>query len=276
MRMGMPSRTAARVAAYRLGFDRLQAPYGDPSADVALARDVAEYAGARASESMERYLRARTRFFDRMTVSAIDAGIDQVVAVGAGYDGRSLRYAKEGVRWWEVDHATTQTDKRARVERLGVDVGHVTFVAFDLENPGLAASLVESGFESRTPALFCCEGLTVYLSPNALARLLVELRTLAAPGARLCLSVGPRRAGETRETGETGEAGDVRDARVETGGGGGRSSSRLWSVLRDLGEPAVGVVDREVFSGLLVDSRWRIVETSDRLRRVGFIVASPD
>jgi len=33
--------TAQRVAAHRLTFDRLLAPYGDPAADEALARDVA-------------------------------------------------------------------------------------------------------------------------------------------------------------------------------------------------------------------------------------------
>ena len=40
--------------------------------------------------------------------------------VGAGYDGRALRYGGPGIRWWEVDRAGTQTDKRARLARLGI------------------------------------------------------------------------------------------------------------------------------------------------------------
>jgi Phosphotransferase enzyme family len=41
MREGRPSVTARRVAAYRLGFDRLAAGFGDPAADERLAADVA-------------------------------------------------------------------------------------------------------------------------------------------------------------------------------------------------------------------------------------------
>jgi len=63
---------------------------------------------------MHEYIRARTAFFDRVVVSAIDRGVAQVVIGGAGYDGRAFRYAKPGVRWFEVDHPATQADKRAR------------------------------------------------------------------------------------------------------------------------------------------------------------------
>jgi hypothetical protein len=41
MDSGAPSITAGRVAAHRLGFPRVPAPYGDPAADEALAADVA-------------------------------------------------------------------------------------------------------------------------------------------------------------------------------------------------------------------------------------------
>ncbi len=61
---------------------------------------------------MHEYLRARTAFFDQAVVDSIDSGVRQVVIGGAGYDGRALRYAKPGVRWFEVDHPSTQADKR--------------------------------------------------------------------------------------------------------------------------------------------------------------------
>ena len=41
MQDGQVSVTAQRVAAQRLTFDRVPAPYGDPAADDTLARDVA-------------------------------------------------------------------------------------------------------------------------------------------------------------------------------------------------------------------------------------------
>ena len=45
---------------------------------------------------MHEYLRARTAFFDRVVVNALDRGITQVVTGGAGYDGRAFRYAQPG------------------------------------------------------------------------------------------------------------------------------------------------------------------------------------
>ena len=86
MREGEPSVTAQHVAAHRLGFARAPTEYGDPEADQLLARDVAH--GALATSPMARYLAARTAFFDRVVVDAIDEGLTQLVAVGAGYDGR--------------------------------------------------------------------------------------------------------------------------------------------------------------------------------------------
>jgi len=69
--MKEPSSTARRVASYRLRFERVAAPYGDPSSDDRLARDVAGGEQFEPSPGMDRYLRARTAFFDRVVVGAI-------------------------------------------------------------------------------------------------------------------------------------------------------------------------------------------------------------
>src|SRR5579872_7279867 len=138
MREGMPSWTAQRVAGARLTYERVDAPYADPQADESLARDVAAGGSGGRDEQMDRYLRLRTAFFDRVVVNALEREVGQVVLVGAGYDGRALRYAKSGVAWFEVDHPDTQADKRSRLGRLGIDAPHVRYVAHDLETPGVA------------------------------------------------------------------------------------------------------------------------------------------
>ena len=125
-----PSPTARRVAAHRLDFTRVPAPYGDAAADEALAEDVA--GELRITEGgMHDYLAARTAFFDRTVVGALHQGVRQVVVGGAGYDGRALRYAKPGVRWFEVDHPATQADKRERLDRLGLPTPNVQSVPAD-------------------------------------------------------------------------------------------------------------------------------------------------
>ena len=246
-----PSETARRVAAYRLGFERLAAPIsGDPAADDHLAADVAAGIMVDRSGPMGRYLQARTTFFDRVTVNALSRQVAQIVIVGAGYDGRALRYQAPGVRWWEIDRPRTQGDKCARLARLAIAADHVTFLGLDLADGGVATALVGNGFEPDAPALFLAEGLIPYLDADTLRSVLCELRSLAAPRTRFALSL--RRSG----------ADPAERARFDAG-------------VAALGEPAIGSVTAENAEVLLSECRWRPVQLTERARAAGFIMASP-
>jgi methyltransferase (TIGR00027 family) len=253
MREGQPSLTAQRVAARRITFDRPTVPYGDAAADEALARDVAAQVPDVPSTIMTRYLRARTAFFDRVVLDAIERDVSQVVMLGAGYDGRALRYAKPAVRWWEVDHPDTQADKQARLDRLGIAAAHVTFVGHDLEEGGLATALTGSGFQPDDRSLFCCEGLAVYLETNALELMLSELRTLASPGTLLAISLST-----------SGDGDDTLDRRRQ-----------FQAAVATLGEPARTSLTPEEAADQFSRSRWRAVDVSERMLRAGFVVVAP-
>src|SRR5690349_11630138 len=135
------------------------------------------------------YLAARTAFFDRVVVRALEAGVTQVVIAAAGYDGRALRYAKPGVRWFEVDHPDTQRDKRDRLDRLEVVTDHITFVAADFAVDDVAQGLRDAGHEPSRTTLFLCEGVAVYLELDVLGALLHALRVCANDRSRLAISL---------------------------------------------------------------------------------------
>ena len=253
MRDGQPSATAQRVAAYRLGLERLPFPPGDPAADERLARDVAGALEFQPSERMGRYLRARTEFFDRAVLDALGRGARQLLAVGAGYDGRALRYAAPGVRWFEVDHPVTQRDKQARLARLGIAAPHVTFTGLDLREDGLAAALTASGWQPGAASLMLCEGVTVYLAEPVLRTLLGGLRAVAGEGSRLAVSFSI-----------TGDSAD-----------GGARRARFESAVRALGEPARNALTAGAASGLLGGAGWRVVEQPERARHAGLVLAAP-
>lgn len=181
--------TARRVAAYRLSFPRVEADFGRPDDDRRLHEDVA--GGIDAPETMmTRYLRARTAFFDRVVTRSIERGIPQVVSVGAGYDGRSLRYGRPEVHWFELDHPDTQADKRARLDRLGIDGGGTTFAAADFDVDDVAAVLLGAGHDPACPTLYTCEGVAGYLTHDVLTALLRSLRSTAAPHSLLAITIG--------------------------------------------------------------------------------------
>jgi len=240
------------VAAYRLGFDRLAPPIegGDPDADDRLAADVAAGVTVDRASRMCRYLQARTRFFDRVTVNALGRHVAQIVVIGAGYDARALRYRAPGVRWWEIDRPVTQDDKRSRLARLDVVTDGVTFVGLDLSDGEVAAALIRSGFEPDAPALYLVEGVVPYLETDTLREMLDDLRSLATPGTRLAISLG-RPGADLAER-----------ARFEAG-------------VAALGEPAVGSITIDDADVVLAGCHWRTVELTERSKAAGFVVAVP-
>lgn len=129
-------------------------------------------------------LATRTLIFDGELVDALDAGITQVVVVGAGYDSRAWRFARAGVRFFELDHPATQADKQRRAP-----VGGPTFVPFDLAAAGsVADALEQSGVDWRQPVVFLIEGVTMYLDAEEVDALLRALADATAPGSRLVVN----------------------------------------------------------------------------------------
>jgi methyltransferase (TIGR00027 family) len=129
------------------------------------------------------YIPCRTAYIDRAVREARDAGIDQVVVLGAGYDSRAWRLAGDGVRFYELDHPHTQQRKRALLDRVGGVPPAMAPV--DFESDDLGAALGAVGFDRSRPALWIWEGVTMFLSPRAVRETLGELRELAAPESRL-------------------------------------------------------------------------------------------
>jgi len=251
MEDGGPSQTAHRVAAYRLDFDRVPADYGDPAADQALTADVA--AGHRVQAGrMRDYLAARTTFFDRIVTGALGRGVRQVVVGAAGYDGRAFRYAKPGVRWFEVDHPATQRDKLRRLDRLGIVAPDVTFVEADFTRDPVADRLRTAGLDPEAPALFLLEGVAVYLEPAVLERVLGQFRQVAGPGSRLAISVSLSRPRD-----------DLARARFQ-------------AAVAALGEPARSTFEAGEAEALLARTGWYLAAEAagrDRLRTAGLLLA---
>jgi methyltransferase (TIGR00027 family) len=164
------------------------------------------------TDRLFRYIAARTRFFDDQTLSAIAGGAEQIVLVGAGYDGRALRFRSRGVRFFEVDHPATQADKRERVAALGADTAHLTLVPADFVTDDVAVALGAAGHARTAPSLFLCEGVLPYLPEEVTLALLRCLRSVAARGSRLAVDFALRGADGTVAAGEA--ALDQRVARV--------------------------------------------------------------
>jgi methyltransferase (TIGR00027 family) len=244
---GTASHTARSVAARRLEYERAPAPDGDPAADEALTSDVAD-GFTPGPGSMHEYIRARTAFFDRVVVTALDRGVKQVVNGGAGYDGRALRYAKPGVRWFEVDYPATQADKRERIARLGLATPGLSFIPADFTADPVAEPLLAAGLDPGRAALFLLEGVAVYLEQSAIERVLAEFRAVTPVSSVLAISVSI--AGATSQ-----------------------ARARFQERVAEIGEPARTVLTFDQADALLAAAGWKLRQQTDRQRVAGLLLA---
>ena len=111
------------------------------------------------------------------------------VNLGAGLDSRAYRVPGAAhARFFEVDHPSVLEVKKARLQRhLGDLPPHVRFVPLDFETLDLAAALAASGFDRGTRTLFLWEGVSQYVSREALHDTL-RFVGRSAPGSRLAFS----------------------------------------------------------------------------------------
>jgi methyltransferase (TIGR00027 family) len=247
VREGTASHTARSVAAHRLEYARAEAPYGNPEADEALTRDVAAGVAPKHNR-MHEYLRARTAFFDHVVVNAIDRGITQVVIGGAGYDGRAFRYARPGVRWFEVDHPATQADKRERVARLALDTTHLEFIPADFAIDPITEPLLAAGLDPALVTLILLEGVAVYLDLPVIERALAAFRRATPAESTLAISMSIHTT--------------TSDAR-----------RRFQERVASIGEPARSVLTDEQASDLLAAAGWELSQGPGRLRSAGLLLA---
>jgi methyltransferase (TIGR00027 family) len=184
------------------------------------------------------FLAARTCFFDDAVTAALDANVQQVVIVGAGYDSRAWRLGRPAVRFFEVDHPATQRDKRTRAP-----VGEgPTFVPADLRSDRLVRVLPAAGYEASKSVVYVVEGLTMYLGEDAVRTVLTDLATLAPPGSRLAVNF------------------------TVAGGGSVAMPSRAIAWLtrrmwRAWGEPTHRWVQPEALQDLLLETGWLLADS---------------
>jgi methyltransferase (TIGR00027 family) len=179
------SRTSQVVAVTRSGLSRRSSPNGDPDAQSRLCAGM----DVSPSDWLRPALAARTRFFDDHVLEAISAGVAQIVVIGAGYDDRALRFRTPGVRFYEIDHPSTQVDKVRRLQTMGVPTEHLVLSGADFRCDDLDSVLARCGHDARSDSLFICEGVLVYLELPSIVGLLASLRARSGPDSTLAASL---------------------------------------------------------------------------------------
>ncbi len=199
----LPSLTAMMVAGAR-GLPK-DAP--DPVADRLLPRPLGAalrsvHSLARKKEIVERmtstlslglvtHLVLRTRAIDDVAIGAAEMGTRQLVILGAGLDARAHRMPElAAVSVYEVDHPATQRYKTQRTVDLPCKAGALVYVGVDFEHDDLRARLEEAGQRTDEPTAWIWEGVTPYLTLDAIGATLDAIAERSASDSVLAMTYG--------------------------------------------------------------------------------------
>jgi methyltransferase (TIGR00027 family) len=204
----IPSRTAEAVCLMRAFEHRqpksrrvLDDPYAHwflrPMARAALLyEDAAPQIGRLsdwATDGLLQFVVARHRYMDDVLTRALRGRIQQVVLLGAGYDMRAYRLAKQLRERpvFEVDHPATGRRKARIVAEHAKDLSDVDLrrVEVDFEKQSFRRELRKAGFRERRKTFFVWEGVSMYLTRSSVKKTLQTLRAMSGPGSHVVLDL---------------------------------------------------------------------------------------
>ncbi len=135
--------------------------------------------GQKMAPGLHEHLIARTRFLDELIVKSAADGVEQYVILGAGYDSRAHRLdLPVSLKIFEVDQDEIQERKRLKLPKGLPNSEQVTYVTVDFTHQSLSQQLLAAGFDETKSTIFTLEGVSQYITKEALSATLTELKTL--------------------------------------------------------------------------------------------------
>ena len=130
------------------------------------------------------YMIARTAYFDRLFVDALNNETPQIVLLGAGYDSRSYRFSKlnRGTQIFELDIAPTQDRKKSCLKKARIAIPqNIKLAPINFNEEALGDVLVKAGYDNQKQTLFIWEGVSYYLDPESVDATLAFVSHAAHP-----------------------------------------------------------------------------------------------
>ena len=125
------------------------------------------------------HLIARTKFIDELIQKSAVNGTEQYVILGAGYDSRAHRLElPSSLKIFEVDQPEVSDNKLAKLPKQLPNSDNVTYVNIDFSYQSLTEQLIGAGFDKKKSTIFTLEGVSQYITKEAVSSTIKELASL--------------------------------------------------------------------------------------------------
>jgi methyltransferase (TIGR00027 family) len=144
------------------------------------------FMGKVAPSGIYEYVIARTKLLDEIYLDGLAKMVHQIVILGAGMDTRALRFANKnkGTKIIELDIEKTQKPKTEIYKRKQVMLpDELVFAPIDFNQESLLDVLMSAGYQKGEQSLFLWEGVSMYLSSDAVDSTLSFVRENSQKGS---------------------------------------------------------------------------------------------
>ena len=125
------------------------------------------------------HLISRTKFIDELIEKRAVNGTEQYVILGAGYDSRAHRLElPSSLKIFEVDQPEVSDNKLAKLPKELPNSDNVTYVNIDFSYQSLTEQLIGAGFDQNKSTIFTLEGVSQYITKEAVSSTIKELASL--------------------------------------------------------------------------------------------------
>ena len=125
------------------------------------------------------HLISRTKFIDELIEKRAVNGTEQYVILGAGYDSRAHRLElPSSLKIFEVDQPEVSDNKLAKLPKELPNSDNVTYVNIDFSYQSLTEQLIGAGFDQKKSTIFTLEGVSQYITKEAVSSTIKELASL--------------------------------------------------------------------------------------------------
>ena len=137
-----------------------------------LKLNLLNFKGNIAPKGIYPYVIARTKYIDNVFLRSKKNGFEQVVIFGAGFDSRAIRLldTNSKIRVFEIDTYHTLDAKSKQFKKRNISKPDTNiFIPLDFDKEKIKPKLYGNQFDTNKKTLSILEGVTMYLSPPAVA-----------------------------------------------------------------------------------------------------------
>jgi methyltransferase (TIGR00027 family) len=147
---------------------------------------ILDFKGIIAPKGIYPYVIARTKYIDDIFLQAKNAGFEQIVIFGAGFDSRAIRLLdpNSNIKVFEIDTYYTLNAKAKQFKKRNIAKPDTSiYIPIDFNKENIKTKLYDNQLDTNKKTLSILEGLTMYLSHSAVAEMFKLIYEYSASGS---------------------------------------------------------------------------------------------